>query len=405
MALLAKVDGVDHIFQFNPLTGAAAPGIVATKLSYEVVSATILPLHDNSFTRILALLDSSNEIHIIPSLPSTKAAVAESTKPIYFQTIDTKAGSVNGYIVRTKDAKFIAEKLTQVAFDPATETIAAVGIKRNERVASIGETLDDRTVMFKYLNPHVVAVATLSNYTKNVATLNVYVIDGIRGVIIDQVSHEGVQGPIHLAHAENWVVYHYNNRIDRRHEVGVLEMYESDHKTVESESISAYAHPTPFVLRQAYVLPSAVTAMGVTTTLNGITHKQILIAVPSGSLIALHKRMVSSRRPMDPKPTEDMLMPYTPMLPFTGPSAINYNHTAARVRGFATYPSGLESTTLAFAYGVDVFFSPVMPSKQFDMLNDDFSFVGLVVSLIALSIACIIASRVTEAKAVKALWL
>ena len=42
----------------------------------------------------------------------------------------------------------------------------------------------------------------------------------------------------------------------------------------------------------------------------------------------------------------------------------------ANLRGIVTAPTLLESTSLVFAYGVDLFFSRVTPSKDFDLLSE-----------------------------------
>jgi hypothetical protein len=40
------------------------------------------------------------------------------------------------------------------------------------------------------------------------------------------------------------------------------------------------------------------------------------------------------------------------------------------LRGIQTAPAYLESTSLVFAWGVDMFFTRVTPSGAFDMLNE-----------------------------------
>uniref|UniRef100_A0A914HS65 ER membrane protein complex subunit 1 n=1 Tax=Globodera rostochiensis TaxID=31243 RepID=A0A914HS65_GLORO len=42
-----------------------------------------------------------------------------------------------------------------------------------------------------------------------------------------------------------------------------------------------------------------------------------------------------------------------------------------------TTPSGLETTSLVFAYGIDLFYTRVTPSGTFDILKDDFDLLFL----------------------------
>ncbi|KAL0289123.1 UNVERIFIED_CONTAM: ER membrane protein complex subunit [Sesamum calycinum] len=54
------------------------------------------------------------------------------------------------------------------------------------------------------------------------------------------------------------------------------------------------------------------------------------------------------------------------------------------LRGIATIPAKLESTTLVFAYGVDLFFTRLAPSRTYDSLTEDFSYALLLLTIVAL---------------------
>lgn len=96
----------------------------------------------------------------------------------------------------------------------------------------------------------------------------------VKGHILKKVTHEGVYGAVHLAQAENWVMYHYRNRRAKRFEVGMLEMFDGSDR-VPSEPFTALHTPTPAVLLQAYIAPFAVSAVAVTQTTRGMTEKQV----------------------------------------------------------------------------------------------------------------------------------
>jgi len=49
---------------------------------------------------------------------------------------------------------------------------------------------------------------------------------------------------------------------------------------------------------------------------------------------------------------EEGVVPYMPELPMPLEAVINHNQTIAQVRGIHTAPSGIESTSLVFVYGL-----------------------------------------------------
>ncbi len=59
---------------------------------------------------------------------------------------------------------------------------------------------------------------------------------------------------------------------------------------------------------------------------------------------------------------------YTPEIMVNFESVINYYKYVYNIRGIHTVASGLESTSVVFAYGLDLFFTRVFPSRIFDQL-------------------------------------
>ncbi len=74
-------------------------------------------------------------------------------------------------------------------------------------IASYGRVLGDRSTLYKYLNPHLVAFSTRH---KTEPLGSVYIIDSTTGRIVFRTTIEGVEGDIQVAMAENWVVYAYS---------------------------------------------------------------------------------------------------------------------------------------------------------------------------------------------------
>ena len=182
----------------------------------------------------------------------------------------------------------------------------------------------------------------------------------------------------------------------------MLELFEGGSKA-PTAGFSSFQTLPPIVFSQSFIIPSAVTSMAVTATEHGITHKGVLLALVSGHVLSLHERFLDPRRPTSGPPVEG-LVPYTPQLPVDPRAFINYHQTLRRVEAIATSPSSLESTSLVFVHGLDLFFNQASPSNKFDVLNDDFNYLGLSLSMVALAVATVLCAKVNAAKVLSAAW-
>ncbi|CAM9895346.1 unnamed protein product [Hapterophycus canaliculatus] len=69
-----------------------------------------------------------------------------------------------------------------------------------------------------------------------------------------------------------------------------------------------------------------------------------------------------------------------------------------------TEPTGLESTTLVLALGLDIFGSRVAPSKTYDMLDPNFNYALLVLVLGAMAAAVGVANWLAANKRLQEQW-
>jgi len=67
-------------------------------------------------------------------------------------------------------------------------------------------------------------------------------------------------------------------------------------------------------------------------------------------------------------------------------------------------PTQLESTSLVFAYGLDMFLTRVSPSGTFDVLSENFNKIQLVCTVIGLAVAIGVTNRLVKNRAMKARW-
>lgn len=78
----------------------------------------------------------------------------------------------------------------------------------------MGRVLGDRSVLYKYLNPNLLAVVTAaasgvegsSAEHHSSQSITLYLIDVVAGRIVHSATHRRCSEPVSLAHSEHWVV-------------------------------------------------------------------------------------------------------------------------------------------------------------------------------------------------------
>jgi hypothetical protein len=75
------------------------------------------------------------------------------------------------------------------------------------------------------------------------------------------------------------------------------------------------------------------------------------------------------------------------------------------LRGIVTAPARLESNSLIFGYGIDLFYLRTAPSKTYDLLTEDFSYALLVLTVLILVGAIIVSAAFAQRNALRNNWL
>jgi hypothetical protein len=261
----------------------------------------------------------------------------------------------------------------------------------------------------KYLNPHLFAIATLDNDK----LLEIYLIDSITGTIIYRTSHDSCEGPVTMLLDENIVLYHYTNTKPKRYQLSVLELYSNTSapislfNSVQETSYSTYSLGRAYVKRQSFIFPYGVRTIASTRTTEGITSKHFLFGTTNDQTFAINQKFLDTRRPRA-APTaadqEEGLLPYNPYIPYNPKNVLSYNRTIHRISNIETSPSFLESTSHVIVTGLDMFYTRTAPSKQFDLLNDDFSHSLLVISTIGLLVLTAASKYFAQKRELNRLW-
>ncbi|XP_066462451.1 ER membrane protein complex subunit 1 [Eleutherodactylus coqui] len=399
-----KETATTSVYVFNPIFGKLSQ-MTPPPLQRPILQSLLLPIMDHDYAKVLLLLDDQHKVTPFPSTKYVLQQLQELSSTVFFYLVDSEKGKLSGLRLH-KD--LTTEEIWEILLPPELQRITVVKGKRsNEHVHSQGRVMGDRSVLYKYLNPNLLALITESTDTHpDRCFIGIYLLDGVTGRIIHSSVQRKAKGPVHIVHSENWVVYQYWNSKARRNELTVLELYEGTEQ-YNSTSFSSLDRPhLPHVLQQSYIFPSSIRAMQATITERGITSRHILIGLPSGAILSLPKALLDPRRPEIPTEytREENLIPYTPDIQIHAERFINYNQTVSRMRGIYTAPSGLESTCLVVAYGLDIYQTRVYPSKQFDVLKDDYDYILISSVLIGLVFATMITKRLAQVKLLNRAW-
>lgn len=317
---------------------------------------------------------------------------------------------VKGVKFTAKSGKVIKDDIWQFQVGKGQKIVDIATPPSHDPISSIGRVLGDRKVAYKYFNPNTIVVAVMEEASN---TLSVHLLDIVSGQVLATQVYNGVDGSKSpsCAMAENWYACTFfgeytvddgTNRVIKGFQVAVSDLYESPEsndrgplgEATEFSSLNPVDTPTgvplPWVVSQAYVFSQQLTTLSVTQTLQGITSRQLLAYLPdSNSILAVSKHIIDPRRPVDRDPTPaeieaESLMRYTPQFEIDGRGIVSHELDVLGVQEIIATPAVIESTSLIFAYGIDVFGTRAAPSGVFDILGKGFNKVTLVGTVLAL---------------------
>ncbi|GLT85426.1 hypothetical protein SLE2022_036160 [Rubroshorea leprosula] len=403
-------------------------------LVHSVAQVIPLPFTDSTEQRLHLIIDADKHAHLYPKTPEAVGIFQSELSKVYWYSVEADNGIIRGYGLKSgcvgKEAGedcFDTRELWSVVFPSESEKIiATVTRKPNEVVHTQAKVVADQDVMYKYLSKNLLFVATVApkasgeigSATPEESWLIVYLIDTVTGRILHRMTHHGSHGPVHAVFSENWVVYHYFNLRAHRYEMSVIEIY--DQSRAENKDvwklvlgkhnltlpISLYSRAEVITKSQSYFITHSVKTMAVTLTAKGITSKQLLIGTIGDQVLALDKRFLDPRRTVNPSQAEreEGIIPLTDTLPIIPQSYITHALKVEGLREIVIVPAKLESTTLVFAHGVDLFFTRLAPSKTYDSLTEDFSYALLLLTIVALVAAIFVTWVLSERKDLQEKW-
>ncbi|KAH7882607.1 hypothetical protein F5I97DRAFT_2067794 [Phlebopus sp. FC_14] len=389
-----------------------------------LIDAYILPDEDGT----LVLLDEFLQVYPYPSTPSAEASLAALALSIHLALRAGRAGQaqiLGHQLGKSEDLSkhWVAYPTWRVSF-AAGEEIQAIVKREQGPVASIGKVLGDRRTLYKYLNPHLSVVLT-SHALGSSRRCGVYLLDNVKGTVLYHVSlpaPEGGRGQCEVKAAldENWLVYSYfhdggdegvGESSEKGYRVVSVEIYEGsgpDDKIRSSDMTSYSPDAMAFTIYElAYIMPHSITAIAPTRTKFGVSVKDMIVASRKNSIQTIPRRLLNPRRPKR-KPTseelEEMLIQYDAVLPDDPKLVLSHLYEVASITHLTTFPSRLESTSLIFASGLDLFLTRVATSGTFDVLSEGFNKMQLVLTVAGLAVGIGVTRPMVRKKRLRERW-
>ncbi|KAI8931315.1 hypothetical protein NX059_011657 [Plenodomus lindquistii] len=397
-----------NLAQFAPHTVFQHPSLKAHNGYVEV--------KDAGFEGSLFINSTTGSLITSDSIKTHTSLVSQGQALVAFELSE---GTLRGFLENQPASEPIW------SFTPAVgeRIISYIARPIQDPVASIGRVLGDRRVLYKYLNPNLVLVSAVG-----IRSASVYLLDSASGQLLHTMSHDDVDTsrPIPATISENW--FAYSLTIDgtigasaRGYQLVVSDLYESplpdDRGPLGALSNSSTVQPSntpgdavkPYVLSQSYQTAADISHMAVTQTRQGITSRELLVTVPSvNSIVGIPRSFIDPRRPVgrDPTAQEQMegLVRYTPLIGFDPKWHLTHKYEVVGVKNVITSESGIESTSLVFAYGLDMFGTRVAPSFAFDILGKGFNKISMLLTVVGLFVGVLFVAPLVRRKQINSMW-
>ncbi|RVX71010.1 hypothetical protein B0A52_03375 [Exophiala mesophila] len=310
------------------------------------------------------------------------------------------------------------EKTWTLSPKPGFKFISAFSRPQHDPIASVGKVLGNRAVLYKHISPNIALLVASSP-----SAIAVYIVNGVTGTVLHTSIHQGILPGTEIPAlvSENWAAYSFTSQDPITKalstQIVISELYESASSNDRGplgaksnfSSFSADAGALPHVISQAYTVAEPISSLAVTQTAQGITSRQLLAVLSrSNSIVGIPREILDARRPVDRDANsterEEGLMRYTPNLEFEPRHFLNHAREVIGIKKVITTPSLLESTSVVFAFGHDIFGTQVAPSQTFDVLGKGFNKVSLILTVVSLGAGVFAVRPFVKKKTVEGRW-
>ena len=353
-------------------------------ISTEIIRVIPIASKIISNERLLLLLDKYDNAFIYPNTEEAKINALNVMSRLTFSRISESKNILTGHKFSPKGLNGV--EVWRTNFQNAGEEIIAHASDDQLNPDEYqGIVENDGNITYKYVNPNLMAIATISSPNR----LNIYIIDRVNGAIIhiSQVYNIDRKKQVKIIFVENIIMVNYFKEYGEvngglLNEILTIELY---YPTIEDDTqkmifrylsdgiqvggINSISLPKPKVLMQTYVLPVVTKDLLLTRTLQGITNKHVLILTNHNKVMAMPAILFSAKRPTD-NPNRDgvefedaTLIPYDSIIRISHTFTLNYNLELNGITQIKSLPQKYESTTLMIGSGIDLFVSHFAPEK------------------------------------------
>ncbi|KAF4034330.1 ER membrane protein complex subunit 1 [Phytophthora infestans] len=374
---------------------------------------------------VAVISESSLKVSLYPK--ETADFAHPELNHFYFYRYDETSKVLRGYFLENEGDAKITDYRAREAWSivlPREQQVIATSHHHDHSVVDSAVTITgDDSLLIKYLNPNLFGLATIATEpsegdSEAASVLRVSLIDTVAGRIIHRARHPHATGPVRMVQSENWLVYSYWNSKEKRTEMVSLSLFDG---AVGMHSLNPWKRPSwtstrssfdskaPFVLQKSFIYPTKITSLGVTVTAHGITPQSVLVGMETGQIFKLARNFIDPRQPEKPLTPEEQaegLMMYSPLVPvYNRPQAmLTYNRTVENLNSISTAAAELESTTLVFAHGLDMFYVRMTPAKSFDLLPSDFNHEMLILLCLTFLAVTFGTKALAQRKALQSAW-
>ncbi|KAI3629163.1 hypothetical protein CBS9595_000235 [Malassezia furfur] len=427
-----------RIFELNPLTGEPARGTDdgALLCNGPVRALVTLPLDAPDSRTLAAVCRTGGALVVYPPAHTALPQLDERLAELFVAV--QEADGVQGHAVRrTSTALLQAVPTWRWALRPGEAIVSMLDLPA-DAVASAGRVVGDRSVLYKYLNPHGRVITT---YTAADEAADVYLLDTVTGALAFhlRVPHVAIAEGLHTTWAENWITVQYATNQTAEHSepqppptgnappwyfdstpgytrrLVSIDLYAPDAASAAHASsfaahkaggVAAYAPPDAYV--RSFLLPYGVLATGVTRTALGVANKGLVVATDRDNLVLIPRTVLDPRRPLgkpSPADASEGLFAYTPEIP--DEPAWHLTRTAYRileVRTLQSHPSLLESSAMVLGVGLDWMYTMAAPSGPFDRLVPTFNKLQLVLTIVGLLMSIVVSNPIVRGRRIASRW-
>ncbi|WFD44696.1 hypothetical protein MPSI1_003366 [Malassezia psittaci] len=427
-----------RLFELNPLTGEVARNTEdgALLCNGPVRQLVNVPLNAADSRTLGAVCGNSGYLVLYPPT-HTMLPSLEERLPHMFLGIAGEHG-VQGHELRRSTSVLLQAVPTWYWPLQHGEEIVSMYDRSMDNIASEGRVVGDRSVLYKYLNPHG---RLLTTYIASEKVANVYLLDMVTGSLEFhmRIPHVEKEQGIHTTFVENWITVQYaTNQTAEGSEPQPLpdqnappwysdslagftrrlvsvELYHPETSLRPNVSSLAYGgkgtggtYAAPIAFVRSFLLPYGVLSTGITRTTLGVTNKGLLLATDRENIVMIPRSVLDARRPVGKPSSADMqegLLPYTPEIP--DEPAWHLTRTAYRlmeIKSLQASASLLESSSMVLGVGLDWMYTMGSPSGQFDRLQASFNKLQLVLTITGLLLSILVSNPIVRGRRIASRW-